>query len=364
MNAAFVLSRHGSLEEITKKMGGGESFMVELFVIKKYAERFERVFVFSHDRKKFEDKMPENCSHVRFFHPLIYTFFGCIIVTLFALRHNIKVVYVESITGMIPALFVNRLTNAKVILDYLYLWHMTAEGFKKRLLKKAESFLIKFSDYFIAANSDIVRFIGRKGEILKIGANALLIDCFDKACPDKGLTKIKGKKIIFVGRLIDVKDPLTMINAFRIVRRKFPSANLIICGDGELKDKCEEIADGNVHFLGFVKDIPSLLKASDIFAMSSVFDASPRALVEAMGSGLPIVATRVGGIPDYLDENAGIMIEPGDSRILADKLIYLLSNPEKSKKLGDNARKKVLEKYDLEKNVKKQLDFIEKELKS
>ncbi len=359
MNAAFVMSRHGSFEEIVKKMGGEESFMVELFVIKKYAERFGKVFVFSHDTKKFESKFPENCTHIRFFHPLLYLLFGWIFLAFFTARHKIKVIYVESISGMLTALFVNRMTGAKVILDYLYLWHTTADGLRQSVIKRLENFLVNFADYFIAANSDIVKFVGRRGEILEIGANALLLDAFEKAKPDPELSKLKGRKIIFVGRLIDVKDPLTLIEAFGKVNIRFPDTHLIMCGDGELRSKCEKAAGKNVHFLGFAKDIQSLLKASDIFAMSSVFDASPRALVEAMGTGLPIVATKVGGIPDYLDEKTGILIEPRNSGLMAEKLIYLLSHPVEARKLGENARKKIAEKYDLEKNVKKQLDFIE-----
>jgi glycosyltransferase involved in cell wall biosynthesis len=364
MNTAFVMSRHGSFQEIIEKMGGDKSFMVELFVIRKYAERSENVFVFSHDKKSFEGLLPENCRHVKFYHPLLYSLFAWFFVVFYALRFRIKIIYVESITGMIPVVLVNRLTGAKVVLDYLYLWHLTTEGRLKRpLLRIFESFLIRSADYFIAANNEIRGLVPDKEKILETGANSLLLDCFRKAKPDRRIARLggkKGKKIIFVGRLIRVKDPVTLVKSHRIARKKFPDLHLVICGDGELKEECKRLADENVHFLGFAKNVPSLLKASDMFVIPSLFDASPRALVEAMGTGLPCIGTRVGGIPDYLDESTGILTEPGNAEMLAEKIEYVLENPKAAQRLGRNAKKKVYEEYDLEKNTEKLLDFLTK----
>lgn len=359
MNAGVVLSRHGSFQEIKDKMGGDTSFMVELTVIEKYAERSDNVFVFSHDSKSFEKSFPDNCRHIRFYNPLIYSLFGWLFVLLYTLRYGIRLLYVESVPAMMGVIFVNRLTKAKVVLDYLYLWHQPVEGaVKKAFIRRFESFLINFADYFIAANSDIVKFVRGRGEILDVGANSLLLDKFRDPAPDKKISRLKGKKIIFVGRLKPIKDPLTVIRAFSILRKRFPKSHLIMCGDGELRNDCEAEADENVHFLGFAKNMPSLLKACDIFVLSSRFDASPRALVEAMGSGLPCIATRVGGVPDYLDETCGILIKPGDEKLLADKIIYLFSNPKIAGQLGRMARERIFKKYDLEKNLENVIDFV------
>ena len=359
MNTGFVLSRHGSFREIIDKMGGDESFMLELFVIKKYAEKSDKVFVFSHDNENFERILPNNAVHVRFYNRLFYSLFGWIFIFYYVLRYRLDVLYAESISAMIPVLFLNKITKAVVLLDYLYLWYEPMEsGFKRTFVKKFECFLIKFADYFVVANKSIRSFVNDDAKILDVNANALLLDSFRYVVPDKNLSCIKGKKILFVGRLIKVKDPLTLIKAHRILLNNFPDVHLIICGDGGLRDVCEKEAGSNVHFLGFAKNIPAIMAACDIFVLPSLFDASPRALVEAMGTGLPCIATDVGGVSGYLDNDCGILIEPKDEKILAQKIDYLLSNPSKAKELGYLARKKIFTDYDLEKNIIKEINFL------
>jgi glycosyltransferase involved in cell wall biosynthesis len=362
MNAAIVLSRHGSFAGIRKKMGGDTSFMLELAAVRKYAESFEHVFVFSHDSESFEAEMPKNCSHVKFRSAFLYTLFGWLVILFFVWRHHIRVIRVETVSGMLSVAFVNKLTGAKVVLDYLYLWHLAAgKGIKAGFIRRLESFLLNFADCFIAANAAVKGFIGGRGKMIDVAANGLLIPVFAKAKPDGNLLKMRGKKVIFVGRLTAVKDPLTLVRAFGKVERKFPSAHLIICGDGELRQECEKEAGKNVHFMGFAGNVPSLLKASDIFVLPSAYDASPRALVEAMGTGLACIATKVGGIPDYLDESCGILVAPGDANVLAEKIGYLLSHAKVARKLGEKAKRKVTEKYDYEKNVEKEISFMKKE---
>jgi glycosyltransferase involved in cell wall biosynthesis len=363
MNTGFVLSRHGSFQEILDKMGGDKSFMSELFVVRKYAEKSNHVFVFSHDSKDFSEMLPKNCSHIRFHSPFLYTLFGWMVILCYVLRHDVRILYVESVSGMLSVVFVNKLSRAVVMLDYLYLWHQPVEGrLKRALIRKIERFLICFADYFMAANSDIEAFIGDREKILPIGANSLYLGPFRNPRPDPAISRLSGKKIVFVGRLIKIKDPLTLMRAYIKVRKSYPAVHLIMCGDGELRHECESLADENVHFLGFAKDMPSILRASDIFVLPSLFDASPRALVEAMGTGLACIATKVGGVPGYLDEECGMLVRPGNEDELAQKLLSLLKNPVKAKRLGANARKKIFARYDLEKNTGKQLDFLMKKI--
>jgi glycosyltransferase involved in cell wall biosynthesis len=359
MNTGFVLSRHGSFEEILDKMGGDSSFMSELIVVRKYAEKSEHVFVFSHDSKDYSGMLPKNCSHIRFYDRNLYTLFGWLVILYYVLRHGIRILYVESVTGMLSVVFVNKLSRAVVLLDYLYLWHQPIEGRVRRaLIRSAERFLIGFADYFMAANRDIEEFIGDDEKILRIGANSLYLRPFMAPKPDPRIKKLRGKKIVFVGRLIKIKDPLILMRAYRRVKESYPGVHLIVCGDGELRPECEKLADESVHFLGFAKDMPSVLKASDIFVLPSLFDASPRALVEAMGTGLACIATKVGGVPGYLSESCGVLIAPGDEDALTENILSLLKDPARARSLGRNARIRIFEKYDLEKNVGKQLDFL------
>ena len=169
--------------------------------------------------------------------------------------------------------------------------------------------------------------------------------------------KAKTKTIVFVGRLVPMKDPLTLINAFKIVKRKIEGVSLVICGDGELAEDCKKAGKENVYFLGFVDNIPSILKGANIYVQPSAYDPSPRSLLEAMAMGKPCIATRVGGVEHYL-EGYGILVEPGNPEMLAEKIVYLLENPEVAKELGKKAREKMLKEHDLEKNIEKELEMF------
>ncbi|NOX71359.1 MAG: glycosyltransferase family 4 protein [Candidatus Micrarchaeota archaeon] len=232
------------------------------------------------------------------------------------------------------------------------------------MYKIIEKFLLNFVDYFIIASTEIRNFVNGKGIILPL-KKGIIIERFvpENVEPDSLLSRINGKILLFTGRLHDVKDPLTLIKGYKLAKKKIPDLHLVLAGDGPLKDECKKISDKDVHFLGFVDNIPSLLKSTDIFILTSVYDASPRSLMEAMAMGKPCIATRVGGVPDFIDETCGILIEPQNPKMLAEKIAYLFENPKKINELGKNARKRMLEKHNLDKNLRWIIKFLKKEIK-
>ncbi len=185
------------------------------------------------------------------------------------------------------------------------------------------------------------------------------MDCFnpDKIKPHKIYDKIKGRVLVFIGRLVPTKDPITLLKAFRIVKKYYNDVKLIICGDGELKKYCERLSDNDVHFLGYVKEIPSILKGADIYVHPSIYDPSPRALLEAMAMGKACVATI--GTKDYL-LGCGILVKPKNPEMLARAIIYLLKNRKLMKELGKKARERILEYHDYEKNIEFLMEILER----
>jgi glycosyltransferase involved in cell wall biosynthesis len=94
-----------------------------------------------------------------------------------------------------------------------------------------------------------------------------------------------------------------------------------------------------VHFLGARRDLGNVLGAIDIFAMPSYWEGLPLSMVLAMGAGLPVVASRVAGIPEVVkDRVSGLLVDPGDSAQLARALATLLQNPAMRARLGADAR--------------------------
>jgi len=150
--------------------------------------------------------------------------------------------------------------------------------------------------------------------------------------PEKKLPK--GKNIITVTRLeTGQKDPLTLIRAFSIVKKKIKDANLIICGVGpdenQIRDLAKELkVSESVYFFGFVKNPISLVKKSDVFVLSSKSEGTPISLIEALACGLPIVATDCPVGPRWILGNGkgGFLVPVGNHLKMAEAIFYAIEN--------------------------------------
>jgi glycosyltransferase involved in cell wall biosynthesis len=147
-----------------------------------------------------------------------------------------------------------------------------------------------------------------------------------------------------VSRLADEKRPDLLLEAFAQARKECPSARLLFVGEGpmqtELAKKARRLGVSDaVRFGGFRSDVPALLAALDVFANASRAEGTPQALLEAMWAGCPIVATRVGGVPDLVEDGAhGLLVPSGDASALARGILRLYGDPAERARLGENAR--------------------------
>ena len=143
------------------------------------------------------------------------------------------------------------------------------------------------------------------------------------------------------------------LSALATLKDRYPIEALII-GGGRREGEVEQLAAdlglaGRVHFLGQRPDVPDLLAALDIFVLPSHSEGVSLALLEAMGMGLPVIATAVGGLPEVVrHEKNGLLIPARDPEALAQALARLLAEPDLAGKLGENARKDVAENFSLE----------------
>jgi len=154
----------------------------------------------------------------------------------------------------------------------------------------------------------------------------------------------EDKIIIFVGNLRKVKGVEYLIESMKEITEKEKNAKLIILGDGEERSDLEELVstlfmDKYIKFLGRISNesIPKYMMASDLFVLPSVSESFGIVNLEAMASGLPIVATKVGGVPEIIKENInGLLVEPRNSIDLSLKIIKLLHNQPLAKKISNN----------------------------
>jgi sugar transferase (PEP-CTERM/EpsH1 system associated) len=155
-----------------------------------------------------------------------------------------------------------------------------------------------------------------------------------------------------VGRMVAIKDyPLTLLTVSELIRQG-RNIHLLLVGAGpelpilqQLANECSSL-NGRVRFCGFAEQIPALLNAMDIFVQSSRAEGMSNTLLEAMASGLPIVATDVGGNPEVLTVGqTGWLFPPGDAQALANKVDQLIGSAELRHQMGLAGRNRALQEF-------------------
>jgi glycosyltransferase involved in cell wall biosynthesis len=151
-----------------------------------------------------------------------------------------------------------------------------------------------------------------------------------------------------VGRLAKTKGLPYLIEAFSIVKKDVPSAQLVLLGNGPCREELEQQASktpccDSIHFLGHRDNIEQLYRAMDAFVLASVAEGMPRAILEAMAAGVPCIATQVGGIPEILPtQDVGRLVPARDSGALAAAMIDIARAPAGDlEKLAARARDRV-----------------------
>ncbi|MCF7844304.1 MAG: glycosyltransferase family 4 protein [Kiritimatiellales bacterium] len=179
------------------------------------------------------------------------------------------------------------------------------------------------------------------------------------------LQSIKHPPIIydvaFCGRLVPNKGLPELIRAVAMLN----GARLVVVGDGPMRTKYEDLAQSldlqdRVTFLGWLPTLEAVLGAvasSNIFVMCSKSEGGPRSVLEAMGIGMPVIATPVGVVPEIIKDGVNGLITDGSEKDLAEKIRYLLSDSALQKSMAKEATK-ILDDFDRERLIKAYADFL------
>jgi glycosyltransferase involved in cell wall biosynthesis len=162
-----------------------------------------------------------------------------------------------------------------------------------------------------------------------------------------------ARVLLAVGNLYAVKGHDFLIRALATILREYPDVHVAIAGRGieetALRTRAQTLGiDNHVHLLGLRDDVPGLLRAADIFVLPSISEGLPLALLEAMGAGVPVVASGVGEIPVVLQDDTGILVHPGSTEDVANAVLRLLSRPDEAAEMARRARERVERSYSLE----------------
>jgi glycosyltransferase involved in cell wall biosynthesis len=158
---------------------------------------------------------------------------------------------------------------------------------------------------------------------------------------------------VCVARFAAQKNHALLIGAFAKGPASDPKAHLVLAGEGVLRAQLQVRVNrlgltSRVHFLGLRRDIPDVLGAADIFALSSDYEGNPLSVIEAMAAGLPIVSTAVGGVPELLQNGKeGLIVQPGHAEQLSEAMLTLLKDPDLRRAMGAAAAVRAKEKFDV-----------------
>lgn len=174
------------------------------------------------------------------------------------------------------------------------------------------------------------------------------------------------RHIACIARFHPVKDHAMLLRAFGQMAATVSDVDLVLAGDGQLRAELEaQVASlgisSRVRFLGVRGDVPDLLRAADLFALTSVSEGASITLLEAMASGLPSVVTGVGGNVEIVRDGIdGVLVPRGDHAAAARAFTRLLSEPDLAARMGQSARQRALETFQLDRTIARHLACYER----
>lgn len=225
--------------------------------------------------------------------------------------------------------------------------------------------------YFLAVSNfvkqDYQKQLGYKN--IEVLYNCVDVASFNRADNNKrselGLSD-EDVLILNIGRLHPQKGQMYLLEAFEIIHKRDPRYKLIIIGKGDMEAELKQKAvnagiEKSVIFLKERNDIPEIMHACDIFVSPSIYEGFGIALVEAMACGMPVVASSIDTFTEIIkDKTDGLIVEMGNPEKLAGTISDLIQDKEKRRYLGENAKKKTLERFDVNAHTKKLEHLYEK----
>ena len=207
---------------------------------------------------------------------------------------------------------------------------------------------------------------GLSARKISIIGNGIPFSAFEEAVP-RSHGKFAALRIAMIARMnTESKNHRIFLRAASVLIRQFPNAEFLLAGDGPLRSSLEleakelGIAD-RVLFLGDCRDIPAILATADISVLPSASESLSNAVLESMAAGVPVVASNVGGNPELISGDRGILVSPGDPNEVARAVKMLLENPELRARFAGNGQSFVRSRFAID-AVRRQYEELYRDL--
>ena len=280
-------------------------------------------------------------------------------------RRGVQLVHTHNRMALIYGAPAARLAGARVV----HTKHGNNPRGGTRLI--AGNFAGRFVSAFVAVSPETAEFARKRHEVderrLLVIPNGIELGRFHPAPAGRERIRrelgIAGDAWVIgtVGRIAVEKNHALLVDAMAPLLG--PHTRLVIAGDGQLLPELRERVASlgvteHVHLLGARRDVPDILNAFDTFVLSSDTEGLPLVIPEAMATGLPVISTRVGGVPSVLDEGqTGFLVAPGDAQALRDRAAQLRSDPAATRACGQRARAAAIARVAAERMQREYIDL-------
>ncbi len=282
-------------------------------------------------------------------------------------KHNFDIVHTNSTKPGVTARIVARLAGVKKIIHTVHgiAYYKGANILKRTIYYLLEIFALQFGHYNITVNDFYLKyyrpFFWKKSFRIYNGVDFEFYSCKSNNFDAK--KDSTNKRVLFVGRLDDQKNPLIALKAFQLLANKHANVKFDIVGDGDLREQCKQFVERNnlqskVFFHGWIDDPIEFYKSADIFYCPSIYEAFGFTFVEAAFNELPIVASNVEGIPEVVKNEAmGLLCLPNDFYGQFNALEKILFNDELNKSYGMYGKNYVISNFAFPKTFDSYMKF-------
>lgn len=270
-------------------------------------------------------------------------------------RRNVRVICTHDYKANLAGVMAGALTRVPIVAVF---HGRTSHDWKVRLYERLDEYVMRLCRSIVAvsrASGDVLERRGHHGRRVRVISNGVDVDERRNA-PALDVRKelglpAEGPLVVYLGRISAEKGLGFLVEAAAGMARRWPDLRVLILGDGPetARLRADVEARGleeHLRLIGFRQDVRPYLRAMDLLVLPSFTEGMPVSILEAFAWEKPVVASRVGGVPEVVEHGvSGLLVEPGDAEALAAAIGELIADPDRARRMGEVAGRRVRERF-------------------